>query len=134
MTTSLKFGAVKPYESGMATLPIVLIYNNRRIDTPAIVDSGASVCSFNSDLAQALQIPLNQFPVTQARTAGGVAKAWSVPLKIQVAGKIVDTTAQFLDTFREPFGLLGQQGFFSHFRVAFQGSLSRFLYHPEGQP
>ena|ERR1035437_4909747 len=86
-----------------------------------LVDSGADINLFSSELGEALDIDISSGEPLSVRGATGDEQTFFLhPITISVGSISFNTTAAFADIpHLESAGLAGQRGFFSHFRVTF---------------
>ncbi len=104
---------------------VTLRYRRSEVDYLALLDSGADFNIFHSDIAKILKINLKN--VKQKTTFGGIqrsdvkATAYPVSMEIGINNDFVKTLVSFSDEISlDGYGVLGQQGFFSHFSVQFE--------------
>lgn len=102
-------------------IPIALRFQNKKINTLALIDSGADFNVFHSDLAQLLDINLDSLKEIEF---GGIkkdkeqCKGKLAVIKIGINNEFFDSPVIFSgDISDNGYGILGQNGFFDHFRV-----------------
>lgn len=109
-------------------IPIRLIYRHRdsgRFRYRALINSGADWCLFHSEVGELLGIPAREGQPRSFVGVEGIEKtAYFHSVQLVVDSSMVEILAGFIDGFRFPYGLLGQHGFFSHFRVVFERTAS----------
>ena len=107
-------------------LPVLLIHGHRSVRTFALVDSGADTCVFPGSLAGQLGIVLpNQNSLVFSGTGKDPQVAFYENIKVAVwsltdrkVALTFDLYAGFCSTMEHAgIGLLGQDGFFSRFKV-----------------
>lgn len=134
--------AAFPNRSSVArpVLPIELSRNGRRIIAYAIVDSGADTCIFPASLALQLGITIpNQHTHVFSGTADEPQIAYfdSVRATIWNGNRsenpiVFDLQAGFCSSLEHVgLGLLGQEGFFSIFKISFSHAESFFEVNPQ---
>lgn len=101
-------------------IPIVLRNGDKEFEINALADSGASSCLFAGMLGIGLGLDLQRGPSQKIYGLGrGEVTAYYHKVTLQIGDVTWDEYVGFcLDNFRVD-GLLGQKGFFSNFRVAF---------------
>lgn len=104
-------------------IPIQLRLNGKVVSSLALIDSGADFNIFHSDLAPILGIDLSKLKTTQF---GGIKKgvpdstAYIAALEVGVNGDFFDCPVLFsADISPNGYGVVGQLGFFDHFRITF---------------
>jgi len=101
---------------------IVRLFNgNRHKDVISLVDSGADLCIFHSDIGRMLGIEIEAAPELAFQGVSGakeVASLHRVDLVVRGLSSITLDVA-FTNSMAAGTGLLGQRGFFEQFRVNF---------------
>src|SRR3989344_271891 len=104
-------------------IPITIQYNKLMINYLALLDSGADFNIFHADLAEILKMDLSKLKTT---SFGGIQKGvegigyYSV-FKLGIENFSFDAPIVFsADISPDGYGILGQQGFFDHFKVTFE--------------
>lgn len=94
---------------------------NGKISCYAIVDSGADHCVFPLSFAAALGFShLGQTPVNTSGVGSGAVPMYYWPINMNLGPVAIDVLAGFTDGMNTiGMGLLGQFGFFDHFKVMF---------------
>ncbi|MBI4435501.1 hypothetical protein HY630_02420 [Candidatus Uhrbacteria bacterium] len=102
-------------------IPIKIHYRNRSVIYEVLVDSGADVCMFDSEIGDTLGIPFFNGRSGEVVGVTGVVKPYYIhPVTITVGNQSFDTEAGFLSNVsRFGYGVVGQRGFFEHFVVSF---------------
>jgi hypothetical protein len=116
-------------------LEVILISGTLRYRCTALVDSGSDRCVFPDSFRRRLGlIDSDGILGPDADTGGGVAlqrQYWNLSLQVDGLGKQIQTMIGFdarLDS--RGHGVLGQQGFFENFRVAFDHTHGSFALEP----
>ncbi len=102
-------------------LIVRLINGDRHKDVISLVDSGADVCLFHSDIGRMLGIEIEAAPELAFQGVSGakeVAYLHRVDLVVSGLSSIALDVA-FTNSMAAGTGLLGQRGFFEQFRVNF---------------
>lgn len=104
---------------------ITLRYKKSEVNYLALLDSGADFNIFHSDLAKILKIDLKK--VKQTTSFGGIQKsgtkaiAYPIKMELGINNEFISTLVSFSDEISmDGYGVLGQQGFFSHFSIQFE--------------
>ncbi len=119
-----------PYKRYSATLarpiiPIRIAAADRWIDYEVLVDSGADICVFDAELAEDLGLDVTAGePATITGATGSPQHVFIHPVELSIAHRTFGARVAFMAT-PEPYGLAGQRGFFSQFRITFD--------QPDGQ-
>ena len=100
-------------------IPVTIIKNNKRINTSAIVDSGASISIFNSSIGRLIGFDIEVgekriFQGASAKLAGYIHKA-----KVMIAGKEIECKIAFSDELSTSFNLIGRETVFDNFIITF---------------
>ena len=101
---------------------IILLHKEKIVSYPVLIDSGADYNIFDSGVAEALEIKYTQGKKRQIYGLGAQPiKGYECSLDIRMFGlKTVHTKAIFTkELSSHAFGVLGNDGFFNHFRVEF---------------
>jgi hypothetical protein len=100
-------------------IPVRVATADRWIDYEVLVDSGADLCIFDAELAERLGLDLESGePAVVAGATGGAHDVFIHPVELTVGPRTFGARVAFMST-SEPYGLAGQRGFFSQFRVTF---------------
>lgn len=119
---------------------LLLTFGERQVVTFAIVDSGADNCVFPASIAERLGIPI---PNDRKSSFSGSTEGPQTAYYAEVQATILPMDAPHIEPGQEPLsfslyagfcetlehvgmGLLGQDGFFSHFAVSFYNPQSYF--------
>lgn len=104
-------------------IPITIQYNKIKLNYLALLDSGADFNIFHADLADILGIDLSKLKTT---SFGGIqrgteSKGHYSAFKLGVEDFSFNAPVVFSrDISPDGYGILGQQGFFDHFKVTFE--------------
>lgn len=103
-------------------IPIKVKNGNRSVYYEVLVDSGADICIFDSEIGDLLNIDYRKGERKQVGgVAGQVAEYFLYPVEIEVGGRPYKITAGFLPNVAggSNYGLVGQTGLFDKFVVKF---------------
>ncbi|MEK6869552.1 MAG: aspartyl protease family protein [Nanoarchaeota archaeon] len=100
-------------------IPITIIWNNKRVNTSAIVDSGASISIFSSSIGRLIGLDIESgekriFQGASAKLAGYIHK-----VKVIIAGKEIECKIAFSDELSTSFNLVGRETIFDKFIITF---------------
>lgn len=85
-----------------------------------LVDSGADRTYFHGDLARAYGLNVEDGePSRGIGIAGQTFVAYKHKFKYNIGGIDIEDTIYFSDDLGTPFGILGREGFFNHFKICF---------------
>jgi hypothetical protein len=103
-------------------LIVRLINGDRHKDVISLVDSGADLCLFHSDLGRTLGIKIEAAPQLAFQGVSGVREvAYLHPVDLVVRGlDPITLDVGFTNSMAAGAGLLGQRGFFEQFQVTFE--------------
>ncbi|MHB8105570.1 MAG: pepsin/retropepsin-like aspartic protease family protein [Dehalococcoidales bacterium] len=104
-------------------IPIQLISGVEKVGYLALIDSGADFCVFHASIGETIGVDIES---GKKQGFSGVSNqsqqltAYFHTIQIEVGGYKYDCWAGFSrDIEGQPYGILGQQGFFSLFNVTF---------------
>lgn len=122
----------KPYIS-RPIIPIRIVHQQKYAELFALVDSGADVSLFHSDIARDLGIDLRQ---ADTMVFGGIAEAavlaYVAQIQLQIVGakQTISMLAAFTDS-QAVDAILGQEGFFEHYQIKFEKYIERLEIKPK---
>lgn len=102
-------------------IPVEIAYKGESRRYEALIDSGADHCIFHAEIAELLNIRLED---GKKYVFGGIGGSGLVgyihPATLTIGGHSFDTEVVFsFDISQSGYGILGQTGFFDHFRIRF---------------
>lgn len=101
-------------------IQVTLRHNGKEFKYLALIDSGADLNIFHANLASILKIDINKLKIHtfEGIKKGSSANGYLCVLEIGIKNIFFDTPVIFSDDISDNgYGILGQQGFFNHFRV-----------------
>jgi len=104
-------------------VPITIQHGKIKLNYLALLDSGADFNIFHSDLAEILGINLSKLQTTSfgGIQAGNEGKGYYSALTLGIEGFTFNAPIVFSKEISpDGYGILGQQGFFDHFKVTFE--------------
>ena len=107
------------------TMPIIPITINNKIETYALVDSGASVSVFEADIIDALNLKLETGKKRFLQGIGGRILAYEHHILLKIADFEIRSNIAFSRELNVSLNILGQNNFFDHFIVIFQKSKNK---------
>jgi hypothetical protein len=90
-----------------------------KYDTTALIDSGATVSIFRTDIANQLKIDIKKGEKISLGGVGGKIKGYVHELKAEIGNKFFKIPVVFSFEYSVSFNLLGRSGFFDQFRITF---------------
>ena len=117
-------------------LIVRLVIGDRHKDGVSLVDSGADVCLFHSDIGRMLGIEIKAAPELAFQGVSGVREvAYIHRVDLVVRGlSSIALDVGFTNSMAAGTGLLGQRGFFEQFQIDFQLDRKSFDVNPVGTP
>lgn len=97
-----------------------LYFKNNITKTSALIDSGATISVFRSDVADQLNIQIEKGEMIYMHGVGGRIKGFIHRLKIEVAGKKFSFPIVFSHEYLVSLNLLGRDSFFDKFKITFE--------------
>lgn len=111
----MKFGYKKYGQVLRPVIPISLEYKDKRIRYEVLVDSGADMCLFHAEVAEALGIDLKKCKTNIVTGVGGKSSQYFLSnLGMEVGGWKYEIEAGFLPDIggrSAPYGIVGQKSF-----------------------
>lgn len=101
-------------------IPIEIECNNLITPYEVLIDSGADICIFNSQIAEVLGIDLLKGIKSQVNGITGFPEDIYIhTIRIKLGGKHYRIDVGFIQMSNTSYGVLGQKGFFDKFKVSF---------------
>jgi hypothetical protein len=100
-------------------IPLRFYLDKKRVDSSALIDSGATISIFREDVADYLGVEIERGKEIFLGGVGGRIKGYIHKMKIETGGKKFICPIVFSHEFRVSFNLLGREGFFKHFKIIF---------------
>ena len=100
-------------------IPITLIKENVEIDTDALVDSGANISVFREEIAECLEIGIEDGEEILLQGLGGRIVGYIHEIKVRVDGEEFLCKVVFSKELTVGLNILGREGFFEYFQVTF---------------
>ena len=103
-------------------LIVRLAHSTKHKDVIALVDSGADLCLFHSDIGRLIGIDVESgSELAFEGVSGATATAYLPRVSLTVRGvRSITLDIGFTDSMAVGTGLLGQQGFFEQFQINFE--------------
>ena len=117
--------SVFPYQQDARgqLFPVVLVKltsGKKSVDAYGLIDSGATISIFRSEVADALGIDIETGTQIYLGGVGGHIRGYRHDLKIEVAGKKFVCPMVFSREYLVSFNLLGREAVFEQFRIIFE--------------
>lgn len=106
--------------NGFPVVPLSLDVGTKKREFFALVDSGATVSIFRSEVAESLGINIEKGKAIYLGRVGGRIKGYLHKIKIEVAGKKFFCPIVFSHEYTVSFNLLGREAFFRQFKIIFE--------------
>ncbi len=100
-------------------IPVKLAYGLLRVHEQVLIDSGASISIFHSNVAKDLGIRLQNHQLVELSGVGGSVQGYHQIVTMSIAGKTFKAPAIFVEATVSPYNLLGRQGIFTRFVITF---------------
>lgn len=104
-------------------IPIRVIGKNRALQYEVLVDSGADLCIFDEEVGKAIGIDVRKGKKREVFGVGGKSSVYFLHnVEIEVGGWKYKIQAGFMPAVAgrvQPYGIVGQTGFFESFVVKF---------------
>ena len=115
----IKFKYAARRDREFPLIPITLIKENVEIDTDALIDSGANISVFREEIAECLEIVIEDGEEILLQGLGGRIVGYIHELKIRVDDEEFPCKVVFSKEFTVGLNILGREGFFEYFQVTF---------------
>lgn len=100
-------------------IDLLVYYGSTFARTSALIDSGASISVFRSEVAEQLGLVIEKGKSTDLRGIAGRIEGYIHPLRFAIAGKTFTCPVVFSHEHLVSFNLLGREGFFGQFQITF---------------
>ena len=101
-------------------IPIEVSFNSISVPYEVLIDSGADVCIFDSDIADILGIDVIKGIRREVSGVTGIPEYYYLhKVTIIIDGLKFKTDVGFMKLRNQAFGIVGQKGFFDKFKVSF---------------
>lgn len=101
------------------TVGVVFIKEKIVARAIALIDSGASISIFHTDIAEKLGITIEDGEKTTLGGVGGRIVGYIHKIKLRIAGKTFTCPIVFSREYKVSFNLLGRDTFFEKFKITF---------------
>jgi len=101
-------------------IPLSLKFANKKKEFFALVDSGATISIFRSEVADSLGIDINSGKEIYLGGVGGRIKGYIHKLEVEIGGKQFTCPIVFSYEYLVSFNLLGRAAFFEKFKIIFE--------------
>lgn len=101
-------------------IPLTLKSGNKKKEFFALVDSGATISIFRTEVAESLGIKVDNGKETYLGGVGGRIKGYVHKVDTEVAGKKFLCPIVFSYEYLVSFNLLGRAAFFKNFKITFE--------------
>lgn len=101
-------------------IPLKLYFQNKIADSSALVDSGATISIFRTDVAEYLGISVEKGEEIYLGGVGGRIKGYVHTLEVEIADKKFVCPVVFSHEYLVSFNLLGRDEFFKLFKIIFE--------------
>jgi len=115
----IKFKYVARRDREFPLIPITLIKGNVEIDTDALVDSGANISVFREEIAECLEIVIEDGEEILLQGLGGRIVGYIHELNVRVDDDEFPCKVVFSKELTVGLNILGREGFFEYFQVTF---------------
>ena len=109
-----------PEDQYFPILPLRLGYQKRNIDSSALIDSGATISIFRTDVAEHLGVVVEEGKEIYLGGVGGRIKGYIHKLELEIAGNKFLCPIVFSHEYLVSFNLLGRAEFFKRYRIIFE--------------
>jgi len=111
-------------------VPVTLRHSTRIIRTEALIDSGASISTFQGDLAEPLGLALDQGEKIYLQGIGGRILGYVHTIQLQIGTEQIYCKLVFSNELISSVNLLGRVDFFENFLVSFDERNRKVILKP----
>lgn len=113
-----------PYKKNSAgeffpVIELFIDYKNKTAKVFTLIDSGATISVFKSQVASQLGLNIENGKLTYLGGVGGRIKGYIHILTLDIGGKLLKTPVVFSHEYTVSFNLLGRAGVFDNFKITF---------------
>lgn len=109
-------------------IPVKVKCKNKSLLTDAYVDSGASVSTFNAEIAEFLGIDYVKGKVIYPLGTAGHIKAYLTEVILEIHAIDIKCNVLFSRELVSKFNLIGLQGVFGKFKITFDNKNKRIIF------
>lgn len=112
-----KFGYAKVGEKEYPLIPISLRHGSQELTTLALIDSGATISVFRSEVAEALDLDWRKGEEMLLQSANAKFAAYVNKMKVRIEDTELTLKIAFTEELTTSFNILGRESFFESFIV-----------------
>jgi len=113
----IKFKYALRRDKEFPIIPVTLISKNLEIDTDALIDSGANISVFREEIAECLEIAIENGEEILLHGLGGRIVGYMHELTVKVDDEEFPCKVVFSRELTVGLNILGRAGFFEYFQV-----------------
>jgi hypothetical protein len=115
----IKFKYATRRDREFPIIPITLVRENVKLDTDALIDSGANISVFHEEIADCLEIEIEDGEEILLQGLGGRIVGYIHQVKLGVDGEEFYCSIVFSREITVGLNILGREGFFENFQITF---------------
>jgi len=115
----IKFKYATRRDRKFPIIPITLIKENVKIDIDGLIDSGANISVFREEIAECLEIVIEDGDEILLQGLGGRIVGYIHELRVRVDDEEFPCKVVFSKELTVGLNVLGREGFFEYFQVTF---------------
>ena len=115
----IKFKYATRRDRQFPIIPITLIKKNIEIDTDGLIDSGANISVFREEIAECLEISIEDGEEILIQGLGGRIVGYIHELRVRVDDVEFPCKVVFSKELTVGLNILGREGFFEYFQITF---------------
>ena len=115
----IKFKYSPRKDKDFPVIPITLINKDIEIETDALIDSGANISVFREELAECLEVVVEDGEEILLQGLGGRIVGYIHELTIRINDEKFRCKIVFSKEMTVGLNILGREGFFEHFQITF---------------
>ena len=123
----IRFKYVTRRDREFPIIPITFIGKNAEIDTDALIDSGANISVFREEIADCIEIVIEDGDEILLQGLGGRIVGYAHEVKLRVESEEFLCRVVFSKELTVGLNILGREGFFEHFQITFNEKAKEVL-------
>ena len=112
-------------------IPVIIAKGAKKVNTSAVIDSGASVSIFNGSTGRELGLQIEDGEKRIFQGASAKLIGYMHEVRIAVAGKEIACRVAFSDELNTSFNLIGREDIFGNFIICFDEAERKIEFTPK---
>lgn len=126
--TSFTFNYKRFGDRVLPIIPVKIKHKDKSLLTDAYIDSGASISTFSTEIAEHLKINYKKGRTIHPLGTAGHIKAHLTQATLEISGLEIKCNVLFSKQLASKFNLLGLQGVFDTFKITFDNKNKKMIF------